>query len=195
MKLESLLLFVALSVSLATPAAAAEGGILTPEGGLMVWTLIVFGVVLLVLYKFAFPYILGAVEAREQRIRDLLASAERDRTEAAALLEKQKQEHEALRGQAQEIFAEARASGERSREEMLAKTREETEAMLTRARRDIEAQTERALDTVRRDAVELAIAAAEKLVRRNLDDEQNRRLVREFLGEVEGRGSSVAAGV
>jgi len=194
MKLESLLLFVALSVSLATPAAAAEGGILTPQGGLMVWTLIVFGVVLLVLYKFAYPHILGAVEAREQRIRDLLASAERDRAEAATLLEQQKQEHETLRGQAQEIFAEARASGERSREEMLARTREETEAMLGRARRDIEAQTERALDTVRRDAVDLAIAAAEKLVRRNLDDEQNRRLVRDFLGEVEGRGS-VAAGV
>jgi len=195
MKLESLLLFVALSVSLASPAAAAEGGILTPEGGLMVWTLIVFGVVLLVLYKFAYPHILGAVEAREQRIRELLASAERDRVEARALLEQQKQEHETLRGQAQEIFAEARASGERSREELLAQARRETEEMLVRARRDIDAQTERALDSVRRDAVEIAIAAAEKLVRRTLDDEQNRRLVREFLGEVESRGSGVAAGV
>jgi F-type H+-transporting ATPase subunit b len=195
MKLESLLLFVALSVSLASPAAAAEGGILTPEGGLMVWTLIVFGVVLLVLYKFAYPHILGAVEAREQRIRELLASAERDREEARALLEQQKQEHETLRGQAQEIFAEARASGERSREELLAQARRETEEMLVRARRDIDAQTERALDSVRRDAVEIAIAAAEKLVRRNLDDEQNRRLVREFLGEVESAAPLVAAGV
>jgi len=197
MKLNTLLLFAALSTFVATPAVAADdtGGILTPQGGLMVWTLIVFAIVLLVLYKFAFPHILGAVEAREQRIRELLASAERDRAEAAGLLELQKKEHEDLRSQAQEIFAEARASGERTREDLLAQARRETAEMLSRAERDIEAQTARALDTVRRDAVELAIAAAEKLVHRNLDDDQNRRLVREFLVEVESQNPSVAAGV
>jgi F-type H+-transporting ATPase subunit b len=193
MKLKTLLLFGALSTLAATPAIAAEGGLLTPEGGLMVWTLVVFLIVFLVLYKFAFPHILGAVEAREQRIRELLSAAARDREEAHELLERQKKEHEDLRAQAQEIFAEARASGERTREEMLAQTRREADEILERARRDIEAKTERALDVVRRDAVEIALAAAEKLVQRNLDDEENRRLVRDFLAQVD-RGS-VPAGV
>jgi F-type H+-transporting ATPase subunit b len=197
MKLKTLLLLSALSTLATTPALAVEGqgGILTPEGGLMVWTIVVFVIVLLVLYKFAFPHILGAVEAREQRIRELLSAAARDREEAHGLLEQQKKEHEELRAQAQEIFAEARASGERTREEMLAHARRESEEILTRARREIEAQTERALDSVRREAVEIALAAAGKLVQRNLDDEQNRRLVRDFLGQAESRGSSVATGV
>jgi F-type H+-transporting ATPase subunit b len=197
MKLKTLLLLSALSTLATTPALAAEGqgGILTPEGGLMVWTIVVFVIVLVVLYWFAFPHILGAVEAREQRIRELLSAAARDREEAHELLEQQKKEHEELRAQAQEIFAEARASGERTREELLAQTRRESEEMVARARRDIEAQTERALDSIRREAVEIAFAAAGKLVQRNLDDEQNRRLVREFLGQAEIHGSSVATGV
>jgi F-type H+-transporting ATPase subunit b len=197
MKLKALLLLAALSGAVAAPAAAAEGqgGILSPEGGLMLWTLIVFGIVLLVLYRFAYPHILGAVEAREQRIRELLASAARDRDEARALLEEQQKEREELRSQAQEMFVEAKASGERMREEMLAEARREQAELLVRARRDIQAEIDRATDVIRRDAVELAIAAAEKLVQRNLDDEQNRRLVRDFLDQVERGSSSVASGV
>jgi F-type H+-transporting ATPase subunit b len=197
MKLNALLLCAVLSVLVAAPAVAAEGegGILSPEGGLMVWTLVVFGIVLLVLYKFAYPHLLGAVEAREERIRELLAAAARDRDEARALLEEQQKERAELRTQAQEIFAEAKASGERMREDMLVEARREQEDMLARARRDIEAEVDRAIEIVRRDAVELAISAAEKLVNQSLDDEQNRRLVREFLGEVERGSSSVAAGV
>jgi F-type H+-transporting ATPase subunit b len=186
-----------MALVVAGPAAAAEdqGGILTPAGGLMVWTLIVFGIVLIVLYKFAYPLILGAVEAREQKIRELLAAAARDREEAERLLDEQRREHEALRAQAQEIFGEARASGERTREELLAQARRDVEEMIARARRDIASETERALDEVRRDTVDLAIAAAERLIHRNLDDEQNRRLVRDFLGQVERHGASVPAGV
>ncbi len=192
--------FSLLSILLsASPAVAAEeggqGGLLTPEGGLMFWTLVVFGIVLAALYKFAYPYILGAVEAREQSIRELLAAAARDREEAQAFLEQQRRQLEETRAQAQEIFAEARAAGERMRQELLAQARQEQQEMLERTRRDIHAETERALDALRRDAVVLAIAAAEKLVQRNLDDEHNRRLVRDFLAEAEHRATTVPAGV
>lgn len=180
----------------ATPLyAAEEGGLLSINTGLMVWTVLIFLIVLAVLYWLAFPHILGAVEAREQRIRELLASAARDREEAQQILAQQKQEHEALRAQAQELFAEARAGGERIREDLLAQARREQEEMLARARRDIQAESDRAMDAIRRETVELAIAAAEKLVQRNLDDEQNRRLVRDFLGEAESRAPTIAAGV
>jgi F-type H+-transporting ATPase subunit b len=198
MMLKSLRLTPLILLLWASPALAAaegQGGLLTPEGGLMFWTLLVFGIVLAALYWFAYPHILGAVEAREQRIRELLSAAARDREEAQALLEQQRREHEELRAQAQEIFAEARNSGERTREELLAQARREQAEMLERARRDIAAEIELAMDQVRRDTVELAIAAAEKLVQRNLDDEQNRRLVREFLGQAERNAASVPAGV
>lgn len=196
MKLKTLLLPAVLSLAVTAPAAAAEnGGILTPEGGLMVWTVIVFIIVLVVLYRFAYPLILGAVEAREQKIRDLLAAAARDREEAQELLELQRKEHDELRAQAQEIFAEARASGERTREELLGQARRDAEELLARTRRDVAGEIERALDQVRRDTAELAIAAAERLVRQSLDGEQNRRLVREFLSEVEQRADTAPAGV
>jgi F-type H+-transporting ATPase subunit b len=196
MKLNALLTPIALLALSARPAHAAEGGILTPEGGLMVWTVIVFGLVLFTLYRFAYPHILAAVEAREERIRELLASAERDRAEAETLLAEQKRELETVRGQAQEVIAEARTAAERMREDMLAETRRDQEALVARTRRDLEMQVERAMAQVRADAVDLAIAAASKLVERNLDAEDNRRLVRDYLQQVESHGAAgVPAGV
>jgi F-type H+-transporting ATPase subunit b len=191
-----LLLTPALLALAASPAFAAEGGLLDPHTGLIFWQIVVFIVVLAVLAKFAYPPILGAVEAREERIRELLAAAARDRDEAQTLLEEQKQEMETVRGRAQEVVAEARTAGERMREELLTQARREQEEMMLRTRRDMELQVQRALEQIRAEAVDLAIAAASKLVERNMDEEDNRRLVREFLADVEQqRGAGVPAGV
>ena len=189
------LLFVlpALALGTAAPLHAAEGGLLSPNPGLIFWTIIVFGTVLAILSKFAFPAILGAVEARERHLRDLTEAAERDRTEAARLLEEARREMDQAHAKIHEAMAESRAGAERMREEMLTQARREQEELLERARRDIEAERAVALDSVRRDAVELSIRAAEKLVRRNLDAEDNRRLVREYLAEVAGPAAPAGA--
>lgn len=179
----------------ASPAMAAEGGLLSVEPGLAIWTVIIFLLVLFVLYRAAYPKILGAVEAREQHIRELLAAAARDREEAQALLDEQKRQLEEVRARVQEMVAEGRTAGERVREEILAQTRKEQEELLARARRDVQQEMERATAQLRADAVELAIAAASKLVERNLDQEDNRRLVRDFLAQIEARDAAVAAGV
>jgi F-type H+-transporting ATPase subunit b len=195
MKLNALPTLLALTALSATPLNAAEGGILTPEGGLMTWTIIVFGLVLFVLWKFAYPPILGAVEAREQRIRELLTAASRDREEAEQLLVQQRQEMEGVRVRTQEIMAESKAAGERARDDILAEARREQEEMLSRAQREIRQATDRAIEQVRAEAVTLAIAAAEKLIAKNLDDESNRRMVRDYLAQFEGEGAHVPAGV
>jgi len=177
----------ALALLQATPAFAAEGeaGPLSINAGLMIWTVLIFVIVLAALYKFAWPNILGAVERREEHIRDLLAQAEQDRAAAAAAAEENRRILEETRGRVQEALAESRTQTERMRADLLAEARREQQEMLERARRDIAAEREVALDSVRRDAVELAMRAAEKLVSRTLDTEDNRRLVREFLGQVE----------
>lgn len=173
----------------ASPAfAAEEGGLLSINTGLMIWTVIIFLIVLGALYKFAYPHILGAVEAREARIRDLLASAERDREEAQMLLREQQEQLEASRGQAAELMAEGRSAAEHIREQMLAETRREQEEILERARREIGQERERAISQVRREAVEVAMAAAEKVLGRNLDADDNRRLVLGYIDELEGAG-------
>lgn len=183
----SIALSALLLLGSAAPLVAAEGetpGLLSPNIGLTFWTIVVFVIVLAVLSKFAFPKILGAVEAREANLRDLAAAAERDRAEAAAMMEENRRILEETRARVQEAVNEGRTSAERIRTEMLAETRREQETLLERARQDIAAEREGALQAVRREAVEVSMRAAERLVRRNLDDEDNRRLVREYLGQV-----------
>lgn len=193
---KSLPLALMLVGAAATPAAAAEGGLLDVNVGLMFWTILIFLAVLGILYWKAFPLILGAVEAREARIEELLAAAQRDRDEASRLLEEQRTRHEELRTQVQEMMAEGRTAGERMREEILAEARQEQQAIVERARREIEQEAARALAEVRAQAVDLSIAAASKLVQKDLDQEGNRRFVRDFLDRLEaGEDTPVAAGV
>ena len=164
--------------------AEEAAGPLDVNLGLLIWTMLIFGIVVAVLYKFAWPNILGAVEKREAHIRELLEGAERDRAEAAQLADENRRLIEDTRARTHDAINEARLQGEKMRAEVLETARREQQELLERARRDIAAEREVALDSVRREAVELAIRAAEKLVRRSLDAEDNRRLVREFLGQV-----------
>lgn len=176
----------------ATPLAAQEGGLMDINEGLMIWTVLIFLIVLAVLYRAAFPKILGAVEAREEKIRDLLESAARDREEAEKALAEQKRELEETRAKVQEMVAEGRTAGERVREEISAEARQQADELLARARRDVRAEMEKARAELRNEAAEIAIAAASKLLERNLDEEDNRRLVKEYLAEIEtGRTTTV----
>lgn len=172
----------------ATPLLAQheeeQGGLLSVEPGLMIWTIIIFLIVLAILSKFAFPKILGAVEAREAHIAQLTEAAERDRAEAAALAAENRKIVEDTRARVHGALEEARQQAEKMRADVLADAQRERQELLERARRDIATEREVALDTVRRDAVVLAMAAAEKLVRRSVDTEDNRRLVREALAQL-----------
>ena len=180
----------ALALLTATPAyAAEEAGPLDVNVGLMLWTLIIFVLVLAALYKFAWPNILGAVEAREAHIRELLEGTERDRAEAAALVAENRRLVEETRGRVQEAVAAAATQRERMLAEAQAEAQRAREEMMERARRDIAAEREATLDALRRESVDVAIRAAEKLVRRTLDGEDNRRLVREYLGQLSASGN------
>jgi F-type H+-transporting ATPase subunit b len=171
----------------ATPLHAAEeggGGLLSVNPGLTIWTIVIFLIVLAILSRAAYPKILGAVEAREAHIARLTEEAERDRAAAAALAAENRQLVEETRARVHGAVEEARGQAEKMRAEMMDAATRERQEMLDRARRDIAAEREVALDAVRRDAVVRARAAAEKLVRRNLDTEDNRRLVMESLAQM-----------
>jgi F-type H+-transporting ATPase subunit b len=193
---KSLRLIPVLVLGSATPAFAAEGGLLSPSGGLMFWTIVSFLIVLTVLWKAALPPILGAVEAREQQIRDLLAAAAKDRQEAQAALEEQTRQLEETRSRVQELVAEGRTAAERVGEEIVSNARRHSEEILGRARRDVRQELERARKELRVEAVEIALAAASRLISRNLDEEDNRRLVLEYLQEIDSPSDArVPAGV
>ncbi len=168
-----------------TPALASEGGgsggLLTVDGGLMIWTLIVFGLLFAVLRKYAWPQILGAVEAREKMLEDQIANTARLQEEAKRLVEQGRQAVADGRVQAQSILAEAKAQSERERAAAVERTKAEQDDLLARARRDIAAERDRAISELRREAVDLSLAAATKLVGERLDTEADRKLVTSYL--------------
>jgi F-type H+-transporting ATPase subunit b len=162
-------------------------GPLTVEFGLMFWTIVVFIALLLILRKFAWPALLGAVEARERALEEQLAEAERNRAEAAALLEQHQKLIAEGRAAAHALLAEARTAAEKERALAMEKTRQEQEELLERARRDIAAERDRAVAELRREAVDLSLAAATKLIGQRLDAEGDRRIVQEYLSTVDTR--------
>ena len=166
----------------AQEAGGGGGGTLVAlKINLMFWTLIIFGLLYFMLSKWAFPAILGAVEKREKALEDALASAKRDREEAQKLLEGQRRQIEGARDEAQKLIADGRAVAEKMRNDMLQQTHDEQQAILERARREIDAEKERAVAQLRREAVNLAIAGAGKVIEENLDNSKNRQLVESFL--------------
>ena len=172
-------------------AAAAQehgGGPASPfevNFGLFFWTWIVFIALFFVLKKFAWPTLLKSVEEREKKIAKQLADAEAANAQAQKLLEDHKASIAQARTEAQDIVAKSKVVAQKEREVLLAKAHEEQEQLLERARREIGAERDKAIVALRREAVDLSIAAASKLVETNLDSEANRKLVTEYLAGIE----------
>lgn len=174
-----------LSAPGATLAAEGGSGVFSLNLGLVVWTWVLFLLTLGVLSWKALPAIARGLETRQARIQAAIDSAREDRDEARRLMEEHRRELEQARREAKDILQQGRVAGERLREEILAQTREENEDLLRRARRDMASEREEMLESVRRDAVDLALAAAERLIHEQLDDEANRRLVRDYMAGLE----------
>ena len=172
------------SLAAATPLAAAQetgGGVFDIDSGLILWTWVVFLVLLFVLRKWAWGPILEALEAREKRIQQALDEAARERDEAGRVLEEQRELLNEAREQAQNILADSRKAGEKVRAELTEEARRQKEKILEQARDEIGRERDHALETLRREAVDLSIAAATRVLNREVDSSENRRLVEEYM--------------
>lgn len=169
------------------------GGLYDINAGLSAWTLLVFAILVFVLGKYAWGPILEAVENREKGIQSALDEAAQRHAEAAKLLEEHKAQLADARRQASELIAEGRAVGDGVRKEIEEKARTEGQAIIERARAEIERERDAALETLRRESVELALAAASRLMQENLDQAKDRALVERYLGELGGAGGGARA--
>jgi len=169
-------------------AQEAEGGgtrtFMKPDTGLMVWTLVIFAVLMFVLSRYAFGPLTRAVEARERSLQEAIDAAKADRDAAAKLLQEHQAQIDASRDEAQKIIADGRAVAEKMRTDLLEQTRKEQQEMLERARRDIEAEKDKAIFQLRREAVDLALAGASKVIEQNLESQKNRQLVESYLSSI-----------
>lgn len=182
----------ALTIILAAEEAGG-GGLFSINPGVSIWTVVIFITLLLVLGKWAWGPILGALNDREARIQDMIDSAARDRKEAEALLAEHRRQLAEARQQSQQIIAEGKQAAERVRQELLDKARADQQELIERARQEMEREREQALETLRRDAVDLSLAAASKLVGQTLSAEDDRRIVADFLARAERPNGAGAA--
>jgi F-type H+-transporting ATPase subunit b len=149
----------------------------------MLWTLIAFGVAMLILRKMAFPRIQEALEKRSRAISDSIDAAERTRQEADQILNEYRQRLREAREQADEIVARARKAADKTQDEARITAKETREEMLSDARRDIEQETRRAIGQIRREVADLTVVATEKVARKTLNDDDHKKLIDEALQE------------
>jgi len=160
--------------------------LLSAEPGLIVWTIVTFLLLLGILWKFAWNPILGALDARELAIQKTIDDAERLQAEAAAVLAEHQKRLAEARAEGNRIFDEARQAGEHMKHDVLEKARAEAEKVLERAHRQMELEIEQAIQTIRAQAADLALRAAEKIIERALTDADHRRFADEAIEELVG---------
>jgi F-type H+-transporting ATPase subunit b len=175
-----------------------EGGgsfLVEPGLGLMIWTLVLFLFTMWVLSKVAFPRIQEALDRRANAIKQSIDDAERQRREADELLAEYRQRLTEAREQAEDIAARARKAADAAVAEATEEGKGKREELVAAARRDIEAETRRSLEKIRKEVADLTVLATEKVTRKALDPEDQKRLVEEALAEVDfsalaGNGTS-----
>jgi F-type H+-transporting ATPase subunit b len=182
-----------LAHDLATPLAAKGSFLIKPGIGLMVWTLLVFGITMALLAKYAFPPISAALERRQRTIEESLDTAERTRAEAEQILTEYRERLKEAREQADEIIQRARQTAEAHEHEAKERGQELVSDASQRAQREIEAATKRALDDIRKEVADLTIMATEKVTRKALNPDDQKRLVEEALREMDFTGLSSSA--
>ncbi|MDQ3890891.1 MAG: F0F1 ATP synthase subunit B [Actinomycetota bacterium] len=167
--------------------AQEEGGgsLIDVVPGLMVWTIVTFVIVLFVLRRVAYSRVQGLIDERRERIRQALDEADKAREEARQLRELSKREREEAKAERERILDEARRLGQQA----LAQAREEAQRDLERRleenQRSLEAESRRLREQIRRDVVELTLLASEKVTRKALTAEDQRRLIDETLTEID----------
>lgn len=162
-------------------AAESSNDLIKVVPGLMIWTLIAFGLTFFVLKKWAFGPIQKTIDDRRDRIRQAVDEADKARSEAAELLEQNRQILAQARSEAGEILAEARKVGDAQ----IARVKEEADAerqrRLEETHKQIEAETSRAIDQIRHEVADLTVEATQAVVGKVLDTADQKRLVEEAV--------------
>ncbi len=168
------------------PVTASSGSFLiSPNVGLMIWTLLLFVFSMIVLWRLAFPRITEALDRRQHAIEDSIEHAERTRQEADKLLQEYRDRLKESRQQAEDILARARKAAEAREHESLEEARARREQLIEQTRKDIEAETTRAISNIRREVADLTVMATERVTRKTLTEDDQRRLVEETLNELD----------
>jgi F-type H+-transporting ATPase subunit b len=174
------------SVTAAAASSDSGGSFLVKPGlGLMLWTLLVFVTAMVLLKRLAFPRIEEALDKRQHMIEESIDLAERTKAEAEQLLAEYRERLKEARMQADEIVGRAKKAADVHQREAIEHAKTAREEMLEQTKRDIEAETRRAIQDIRKEVADLTVRATEKVTRKALDSDDQRRLVEEALNELD----------
>ena len=173
--------------------AAAEGGgeeeggsfLVSPGLGLMIWTLIFFGITMWFLSRKAFPWIQENLDKRAKAIAESIDAAERSKQESEELMAEYRARLKEAREQADDIIARSRKAAEATKAQAAEEGKEKREELLAAARRDIEAETRRSLERIRKEVADLTVLTTEKVVKKSLTDDDHQRLIEEALKDAD----------
>lgn len=164
-----------------TEPVGAANPLLEPSPGLMVWTLVTFGITLFIIWRYVLGPVGTQIEKRRTDIARSIEEAEQSRDEALQLLEEYRTRLAEARREADTLREQGRKEGEREGRELVAAAQQQRERTLADAQAQIDAQAREAASGLRNDVVDLAILAAQKVSGASLTEEDHRRLIQEAI--------------
>ena len=174
----------------ASTAAEPSGGIaselMAPNPGTMIWVWVVFLVLLVVLHKFVWKPILSGVAERERKLKESLSKADEVATKAASVEAEQAKILADARAEAGRILSEQRDFAAKFRSQAESDAKASAEKILAQAKTEIEAAAQQAGTQLRRDAAELSLGVAEKILRRKLDGAEGKEYAERLVSEASG---------
>jgi F-type H+-transporting ATPase subunit b len=165
-------------------AEEQKGGLLDVNPGLVIWTVITFVFLLLILKKLAWKPILGALDQRENFIKDSLEKSEKARNEAEKLLEENKANLAKAEEDAQKVINQARELAEKLKNQILAESKDAAKKVIDEASAEISRKNREAMEMLKGQVAEIAIQAAEKIIKENLDKEKQINIVNRYIDEL-----------
>jgi F-type H+-transporting ATPase subunit b len=174
-----------LPLQAAAESEESDNPLLAISPGLMVWTLVMFGITLFILKRYVFGPLGAAIEKRRSHIAESIGEAERSRDEATAMLEDYKARLVDARKEADALREQGRKEGERQRAELLTEAQAQRERVIADAGVQIDAEVRQAAGGLRDDVVSLALMAAEKVSRSTLSEADHRRLIEEAIADAD----------
>lgn len=157
---------------------------LTPNPGLIIWTIITFILLLLVLRKLAWKPLLDALHRREDSVQTAISSAEHARDEAEKLLKEHRRQLDQVEQEGRRILAEHRSQANQLKEEIVQQANNQSRKLIEQARVEIERDKEAALVQLRSEVAGLAIQAAEKILGEELNEQRHRAIIDTYLREL-----------
>lgn len=155
------------------------------DPGLFIWTIVTFLVLLGLLAKFAWGPLLKALDERQEMIRKSLHDADQATQDLKRLHQESAQIIATARADAQSIVAKSRVAADTVREDLKQKAKEEADALVRGAQRQIQLETARAVQQIRHEVVDLSLAVASKLIKKNLTQEDNDALIQDSLTQID----------